>query len=441
MQKCMEKFDFDTLTDRRGSGCFKWDGQPPVTPEELARLNPDAAPGWESDVIPMWVADMDFKVAPCIIKALHDRVDHGVFGYTKVMDSYLDATIEWWRRRRGWNTEREWYLQVPGIVAGMSVVIKALTQFEIGPDGEVVEKPRRGRGPAGEKPQVIIQSPAYNCFFSSVRNNGCELVENKLIYDLQGDQPTWYLDFEDLERKASDPMAKVLLLCNPHNPCGRCWPREDLERIGEICRRHGVIVLSDEIHCELEMPGCHYTPMATVSAADQDNTITMNSPTKAFNIAGLAISNIVTNNPEWRKLIDKVINLNEVCDLNVFGPVALEAAYREGQPWLDALRSYLYDNYRATLDFFEDVLPQALVTKVEATYLVWLDVRWLHMSADEIQKELIAVEHVWPCSGVIYGLDGFLRINLACPRTRLLQGLNRIAAGLERLSARKKQTH
>ena len=432
----MEKFSFDTPTDRRGTGSVKWDGPFPVTPEEVERICPDARPGWEADVLPMWVADMDFKVAPCIVEALHARVDHGIFGYTKVLDSFLDAAVDWWKRRRGWQTERDWYLQVPGLVAGMSVVIKALTQFEIAPDGTVVEQPDRGRGPGGQPPKVIIQTPAYNCFFSSIRNNGCELVENKLIYDLQGDQPTWYLDFEDLEQKAADPMTRILLLCNPHNPCGRCWPREDLARVGEICRRNGVVVISDEIHCELEMPGYHYTPMATVSPEDQDNTITLNSPTKAFNIAGLAISNIVTNNPDWRKLIEKVINLNEVCDLNVFGPVAFEAAYRGGEPWLDAVRAYLYHNYLATLDFFEDNLPQVAVTKLEATYLVWIDVRFLHMSADEIQKELIAVEHVWPCSGVIYGLDGFLRINLACPRMRLLQGLNRIAAGLERLASR-----
>lgn len=433
----MEKFDFDSLTDRHGTHCVKWDSKPPVTCEDVSRLNPSVQPGWRADLIPMWVADMDFKTAPCIIKALHNRVDHGIFGYSHVLPSFLEATVDWWERRRGWKTRRDWYLQVPGLVAGMSVVIKALTQYELDADGQVVAKPDQGRGPDGRKPQVIVQTPAYNCFFSSVRNNDCELVENKLIYDLEGDQPTWYIDFEDLERKAADPMAKLLLFCNPHNPCGRVWPKEDLQRVDEICRRNGVIVISDEIHCELEMPGYHYTPFASLSPEAQDNTITLNSPTKAFNIAGLAISNLVTNNPTWRRLIDKVININEVCDLNSFGIVALEAAYREGEPWLNELRQYLYDNYRLTVEFFEDVLPQVLVTKLEATYLVWLDVQFLHLSADEIQKELIAVEHVWPSSGLLYGRDGFLRVNIACPRTRLLQGLNRIAAGLERLAARK----
>lgn len=416
----MEPFNFDEMISRRGTSCVKWDAPSPAGP----------VPG---DTIPLWVADMDFKVAPPILEALRRRVEQGIFGYTQIPASYYRAAIDWWSRRRGWKTEREWYLPIPGIVPAMSVVIKALTQYELSPEGEVVEKPDWGRGPHGELPEVIIQSPAYNCFFSSVRNNLCALSVNPLVYDTEGDQPTWYLDFDDLERRASGPMAKILLFCNPHNPCGRVWPREDLERVDEICRRNGVVVLSDEIHCELEMPGYRFTPLASLSEEARDNTITMNSPTKAFNIAGLEISNIITNNPVWRKLIDKVININELCDVNPFGPLALEAAYREGEPWLDALRNYLSDNYRALLGFFADELPDYPVSRLEATYLVWVDVRRLGMSADEIEKSLIREEHVWINSGVMYGLDGFVRINIACPRARLLEGLGRIARGFKRL--------
>ena len=417
----MGKYNFDELTHRRGTNCVKWDAESPVGPID-------------EDVIPMWVADMDFKVAPEIVEALRNRVDQGIFGYTHVPDSYYEAAIDWWERRRGWHTEKEWYSYIPGVVPAMSVVVKALTQYEI-VGGEVVEKPDHGRGPHGELPKMIIQSPAYNCFFSTAKNTLCELSINKLIYDTEGDQATWYIDFEDLERRAADPMAKVLLFCNPHNPCGRVWPREDLERVADICRRNGVIVISDEIHCELEMPGYHFTPMASLSQASQDNTVTMNSPSKSFNIAGLGISNIITNNPDWKKLIDRVININELCDVNPFGVLALQAAYNAGEPWLKELNEYVYANYRTMVSFFEERLPEFPVTKLEGTYLAWVDVRALKMCANDIENSLLQTEKVWINSGVMYGRDGFMRINLACPRARLQQGLDRIAKGFRRLMA------
>lgn len=415
----MGKYNFDEMTIRRGTNCVKWDAESPVGPIS-------------EDVIPLWVADMDFKVAPEIVNVLKDRVDQEIFGYTHVPDSYYEAAVNWWERRRGWHTEKYWYLYIAGVVPAMSVVVKALTQYEI-VDGEVVEKPNRGRGPHGELPKMIIQSPAYNCFFSTAKNNLCELSINKLIYDTEGDQATWYIDFEDLERRAADPMAKVLLFCNPHNPCGRVWPREDLERVADICRRNGVIVISDEIHCELEMPGYHFTPMASISQVAQDNTVTMNSPSKSFNIAGLGISNIITNNPDWKKIIDRVININELCEVNPFGVLALQAAYNEGEPWLKELNEYLYGNYRTLLSFFEENLPEFPVSKLEGTYLVWVDVSALNMSANDIENSLLLNEKVWINSGVMYGLDGFMRINIACPRARLQQGLDRIATGFHRL--------
>ena len=397
----MGKYNFDEMTERRGTNCVKWDAESPAGPIG-------------EDVIPLWVADMDFKVAPEITKALRDRVDQGIFGYTHIPDSYYESAIRWWERRRGWHTEKDWYLPVAGIVPAMSIVIKALTAYEVDTEGNVVEKPNGGKGPNGELPKVIIQTPAYNCFFSSVRNDVCELAANALIYDTEGDQATWYLDFEDLEKKAADPMTKVLLFCNPHNPCGRVWPKEDLKKVAEICRRNNVIV----------------TPMATI---DQDNTITMNSPSKSFNIAGLGISNIVTNNPTWRKLIDKVINLWEHCDLNPFGVLALQAAYDEGEPWLDELKEYLYGNYQLLMNYFERELPQFPVSKLEGTYLVWVDVSALKMPSMEIEKSLIEEEKVWINGGTMYGRDGFVRINLACPRARLEDGLKRIVNGFNRL--------
>ncbi|MCH3940394.1 MAG: pyridoxal phosphate-dependent aminotransferase [Bacteroidales bacterium] len=416
----MSKYNFDEMTVRRGTSCVKWDAPSPAGPIS-------------ENVIPMWVADMDFKAAPAIQEAVRKRAEQGIFGYTHVPDSYFESSINWWQRRRGWHTQKDWYIPIDGIVPGMSIVIEAVTHYEVA-GGKVVRKPNDGKGPNGELPKVIIQTPAYNCFFSAVRNQGCELVENPLIYDTEGDVPTWYLDFEDLEKKCADPMVKALLFCNPHNPCGRVWPKEDLLKVAEICRRHGVIVISDEIHCELEMPGCHFTPMASLSPEIQDNTIQMGSPSKSFNIAGLEISNIITSRKDWKMMIDKVINIYEHCDLNPFGIVALQAAYDEGEDWLKELNQYLWDNYLELVNLFEDEIPDVLVSKLEGTYLAWIDVRSVGLPTEEIEKSLIENEHVWINSGVMYGKEGFMRINIACPRTRLLAGIERIAQGLKRLS-------
>jgi cysteine-S-conjugate beta-lyase len=415
----MGKYNFDEIVNRRGTGCVKWDAASPAGPID-------------EDVIPMWVADMDFKAAPEIMEAIQKRLDQGVFGYTSVPDSYYRSAIDWWQRRRGWHTEKDWYLPIAGLVPAMSVIIKALTQYEV-VDGKVVERADRGRGPKGELPKVIIQNPAYNCFFSTVKDNLCELSENRLIYDTEGDQATWYLNFEDLEKRASDPMAKILLFCNPHNPCGRVWHREELQKVDEICRRHGVIVISDEIHCELEMPGSHFIPMASLSQEAQANTITLNSPSKSFNIAGLGISNIVTNNPEWKALIDRAMHIGQLCELNPFGVVALEAAYDHGEAWLKELNEYLWGNYRHLCNRFEEEIPEIPVTRLEGTYLAWIDVRSLGISADTIAKNLIENEKVWINSGVMYGREGFMRINLACPRARLEEGVERMIKGFKRL--------
>ncbi len=416
----MSKYNFDEMTVRRGTSCVKWDAPSPAGPIS-------------ENVIPMWVADMDFKAAPAIQEAVRKRAEQGIFGYTHVPDSYFESSINWWQSRRGWHTQKDWYIPIDGIVPGMSIVIEAVTHYEVA-GGKVVRKPNDGKGSNGELPKVIIQTPAYNCFFSAVRNQGCELVENPLIYDTEGDVPTWYLDFEDLEKKCADPMVKALLFCNPHNPCGRVWPKEDLLKVAEICRRHGVIVISDEIHCELEMPGCHFTPMASLSPEIQDNTIQMGSPSKSFNIAGLEISNIITSRKDWKMMIDKVINIYEHCDLNPFGIVALQAAYDEGEDWLKELNQYLWDNYLELVNLFEDEIPDVLVSKLEGTYLAWIDVRSVGLPTEEIEKSLIENEHVWINSGVMYGKEGFMRINIACPRTRLLAGIERIAQGLKRLS-------
>lgn len=389
---------FDTLTQRRGTASYKWDSAP------------------QDDVLPMWVADMDFETAPVIVRALQKRVAHGIFGYTRVPDSYYEAVAGWFGRRHGWNIEKEWIIYTSGVVPALSAVIKALTV-------------------PGDK--VIVQGPVYNCFFSSIRNNGCNMVSNSLVCH----DRTYTMDFDDLERKASDPSARLLLLCNPHNPAGRVWTRDELMRLADICRRHHVRIVSDEIHCEIVSPGYHYTPFGSLPGTMDDGAIVCCSPSKAFNTAGLQIANIVCADAGVRKLIDRAININEVCDVNPFGVVALEAAYSdEGEEWLTALNRYLHNNYQVLVKCFDEHLPQFPVVRLEGTYLVWVDCSCLHMSSAGIERELLDNERVWINAGEMYGAEGaaFVRINIACPRIRLEEGLKRIVRGLLRLQDRQR---
>lgn len=376
-------FDFDTPVDRRGSGSYKWDSAS------------------QQDVIPLWVADMDFPTAPVIIDALRRRVDHGVFGYVKVSDDYYDALISWNRHRHGWTINRDMVIYTSGVVPAVSAIIKALT--------------RPGDG-------VIVNTPAYNCFFSSIRNNRCTIVENPLTRVDSGDSFTYRIDLDSLEEACADPANKVMILCNPHNPTGRIWTRGELEEIAGICHRHGVTVISDEIHCELTLPGREYTPYATV---DPDAVICC-SPSKAFNIAGLQIANIVAPSEPVRAVIDRAINDNEVCDVNPFGVTALIAAYNHGAPWLDALRDYISGNYAMLLDFFTTELPSLKVCSLESTYLAWVDITALGISSEKLEEHALETERVWVNAGSMYGSEGYIRINMACPRSRLLEGLRRL---------------
>ena len=383
------KYNFDEPVERRGTNCVKWDESP------------------SSDVIPMWVADMDFRVAPAIQDALQKRVAHGVFGYNIVPDSYYEAVISWFQRRHEWSIRREWMLYTTAVVPAMSVVIKALTM-------------------PGEK--VLILSPAYNCFFSSIKNNGCEVLESALRL-ARNDR--WEVDWQDFEMKCADEKTTLFLLCNPHNPCGRVWTREELQQMNDICQKHQVKVVSDEIHCELVMPGYHFVPFGTVS----QECVVMNSPSKNFNTAGLQIANIICQNPTWRRRIDRAININEVCDVNPFGIVALEAAYNESEEWLDELLAYLHGNYTALCDFFARHLPDWKITQLEGTYLVWADIRATGLKSDELQQRLLNEGKVWVCPGTMYGREtgeGYIRINIACPRSQLMEALERIKNEIER---------
>ena len=385
----MSKYHFDEYVERRGTGCVKYDEAP------------------YADVIPLWVADMDFRAAPAIQEAVCRRAAHGVYGYTVVTDEYYAAVINWFSRRHQWNIYREEMLYTTGVVPAMSVAIKALTM-------------------PGEK--VLILSPDYNCFFSSIRNNGCEVLETALKKDGEN---RFAVQWEDFEAKCADEKTTVFLLCNPHNPTGRVWTADELARMNDICLRHHVKVVSDEIHCELIMPGHRFQPFAAVSEACRMNSVVLNSPSKSFNIAGLQTANIICAQPDWLRRLERAININEVCDLNPFGPVALQAAYNDSEDWIDELNEYLWENYQALCHYFAEHQPQLVVTPLEGTYLVWVDVSACGIPVEQLCDRWLNEAHVWVNPGTMYGPEtgrGYVRINIACPRARLMEGLERMNA-------------
>lgn len=386
------EYDFSRPTDRRGTDSYKWDSAP------------------EADIIPMWVADMDFETFPGITEALQRRVAHGIFGYTRVPEAYYEAVCRWFDKRHGWYINREDIIYTSGVVPAVSAVIKALTL-------------------PGD--QVIVQGPVYNCFFSSIRNNGCEMVSNSLIYNKE--ELRYEINFDDLERKLKHERARLMLLCNPHNPGGRVWTRDELTRVAELCRKYGVRVVSDEIHCELTLYDNEYVPFGSLPDELSRDSITCCSPSKAFNTAGLQIANIVCRDAEVRNRIDRAININEVCDVNPFGVIALQAAYSdEGYEWLKQLRKYISANYDLLLERFARELPKCKVMRMEGTYLAWIDCSELHISSDEIEEMLMHENKVWVNAGSMYGAEGaaFIRINMACTSELLNEGITRIVNGL-----------
>ncbi len=380
----MSAYCFDKVIERRGTGCVKWDES-------------------EEGIIPLWVADMDFPVAPAIQEAIRQRANHPVFGYTLVQEDYYEAIISWFHRRHRWTIAREHILYTIGVVPAISVAIKALTM-------------------PGEK--VLILSPDYNCFFSSVKNNGCEVVESVLQY--RSNTNRFEVDWADFEEKCKDEKCTVFLLCNPHNPTGRVWNREELQRMTDICQRYQVRIVSDEIHCELTMPGFTFCPMGTVDST----AVILNSPSKSFNIAGLQIANIICTDAPTRRRLDRAININEVCDVNPFGPVALMAAYNESEQWIDELNKYLWHNYTILCDFIKEKNLQWKVMPLEGTYLVWVDVSAACGDSVATYCERIKQKcKVWLNPGTMYGPtsgEGYLRINIACPQSTLLEALNRL---------------
>lgn len=382
------KYDFDRIIDRRGTNSEKWD----VSDGEL----------------PMWVADMDFATAPEIIDALKKRVDHGIFGYSGIPDEWYEAYISWWKDRHQFTINREWLVFTTGVIPGISSVIRKLTT------------------PA-EK--VLVQTPVYNIFFNSIINNGRQVTESPLV--LKGDR--YEMDFEQLERDLSDPQTSLMLLCNPQNPGGRIWTREELMRVAELCAGYDVRVVSDEIHCDITAPGTSYVPFASVSDIARDISVTFISPSKAFNIAGLHSAAVFAANKKIRHMVWRGLNTDEVAEPNAFAITATVAAFSKGGEWLDALNCYIDKNKKKAAEYINTQIEGIRVLNGPATYLLWLDIRSLPENGAGFCRFLREKTGLVLSSGEIYGQagKGFLRMNLACPESVLEDGLARLKTGAE----------
>ena len=386
-------YDFDTPVERRGTGSLKWD----VAEGEL----------------PMWVADMDFAAAPEILECVRRRAEHGVFGYSIPPESWAESICGWWERRHHLPLRPEWLLFCNGVVPAIASVLRRMTA--------------PGDG-------VVLQSPVYNAFFHLVEENGRRAVENHLRYQDGGYQ----VDFADLEEKLSRPDVTRMILCNPHNPTGQIWEREVLLRIGELCRRWEVLLVSDEIHCDLTDPGTEYLPFASLSDACRDASVTCIAPTKTFNLAGLQTAAVIVPDRGLRRRIAAGFQCDGIAGANAFAMEAAAAAFTRGEPWLDALREYLFANKQLAAGFLRREIPQIHLVAGQATYLLWLDCGALGGEPGEFQAFLRRTTGLFVSDGREYRGNGgrFLRMNIACPRSRLQDGLERLKAGAEAFSCR-----
>jgi len=382
------RFDFDTVLDRRNTHSLKWD-------HCRTTFGLD-------DVIPMWVADMDFAAPPSVVEAVQRRAAHGAYGYASVPESFWESAIGWLRRRHGWTVNRRWLARAPGVVPAVSLCVNAFTQ--------------PGDG-------VVVQTPVYYPFFRAIEQNGRRLVRNPLVPDGN----TYRMDLADLERKIDD-QARLLILCSPHNPVGRVWTREELERLGDICVRRNLVVLSDEIHMDLTLPGHRHVPLATISPALAERTVTCVAPSKTFNLASLSMALVVAGNPELLARYVAQFDAAGLVIASLFGTVALEAAYRDGDEWLDQLLDYLAANVDYADGFIQERIPALRFIRPEGTYLALIDCRKLGMAQKDLDDFFLRTAGVYFDSGPWFGEEatGFERINLGCPRQTLSEALERI---------------
>lgn len=391
------RYDFDTIIDRSNTSCEKWDG----VEEKFG------AP----DLHAMWVADMDFKAPPEVVEILRQRVDHGIFGYTGRFDPYYRSIIDWVKRRHGWDIRKEWLSYSPGVVPALSMALLAFTQ-------------------PGDK--VIIQPPVYYPFYDVIDGRGRTILENPLIFE----NGRFKMDLDDLESKI-DPSVKVIFLCSPHNPVGRVWNQDELEKLGRICVEHDILIISDEIHSDIVFNGSRHVPLASISEELASRTITCIAPSKTFNIAGLSTSAVIIPDRNIRENYERVLNFLHIDSGNVFGTLALEASYNYGEPWLEELLAYLEENLDFMDDFLKTRIPQIRLIRPEGTYIPLIDCRALSMTGPELQEFLVRKAKIALDGGDWFGTggEGFARINIATPRKLLEEGLLRLEKSIQNLKS------
>lgn len=390
---------FDKCYNRKNTRSMKWDG-----------CNEKFGVDSKIEMIPMWIADMDFPSPQEVIDCLHERVDCGSYGYTTKPESFYNAIIHWVKKRYDWEIKKEWIIFTPGVIPGFTVTIQ---NFTAPGDG------------------IIVQSPVYYPFMDGVINNGRKLVLNPLI-EKDGD---WTMDFDDLEQKVKDPNNRLLILCNPHNPVGRAWRKDELEKLGEMCADHNVLVISDEIHADLIMPGHTHQPLSKISSKIQNNTMTHYAPSKTFNLAGLQTAFVIIPNNAMRSRYQSGLDSNRIFNMNWFGSTALETAYNQCESYVDALCTYVSENMDYMASFIEKELPMLKMKKAEATYMVWVDFRGTQWKTVQIEEFIAQKAHIGVDMGSWFGEGGagYLRFNLACPREILVRAMSQLKQAFEEI--------
>ncbi|MEW9096921.1 MAG: MalY/PatB family protein [Clostridiaceae bacterium] len=380
------KYNFDEIIDRRNTDCVKWGNN--KTSDN------------HNDIIQMWIADMDFKVPMEVVESIKARAEHGIFGYTDFNDQYFNSIMNWMKKHHSFDISKEWIVSTPTIVSALYWIVQTYTSV-------------------GDK--IIIQTPVYHRFKGAIEDNHRVILENPLK-EVDG---RYYMDFEDLESKI-DSTVKMIILCNPHNPVGRVWTKEELTRLGEICLKNNILIVADEIHCDLVFKEHKHIPFASICKEFEENSITCIAPTKTFNLAGLHVSNIVIPNPELREKFNHALKLNAMGSINIFGMIALIAAYEKGETWYKEMIEYIEDNYNYLKNYIDENIPKLKVTKAEGTYLAWIDFKGLGMSEEKLNKFLIEEGKIVLNEGSIFGGNGecFGRMNFACSRKILEEALD-----------------
>ncbi len=381
-------FDFDKHIDRNNTNCVKFDGGDGSHPE---------------GTLPMWIADMDFQAPPCVLEALQKAIDHGVFGYSILGKGYFPALQNWFANRFGWQVEESWLLTTPGVVFALSAAVRATTQ-----PGDA----------------VLVQPPVYYPFYMAVQNNERKLVESPLVYE----NGRYSIDFADFEQKIVENAVKLFILCSPHNPICRVWTREELEKIGAICKKHGVAVISDEIHCDFAFPEHPHTPFVLACPDMLEQTIICTAPSKTFNLAGFQTSNIFIPSADLRQKFQKQLDLCAYHGPNRLGAIACQAAYEGGADWLDACKAYMRENVEYIRSFLAENIPQIKLVEPEGTYFAWLDCTDLGLSKEALDDLFVNKAKLWLDSGAMFGACAaqFQRVVLACPKANVVEAMDRL---------------